>query len=145
MVVAELAVANFGQSPDTSALDIESALSGGELGDCESFSAMEDAASSVAAVRSMKGEALARTVAAVLINFDDDLRSDWLILADCLQVLFRLGKIGGDMIVGYPEAELYQRIVDALRSDETYRSLGGSACSSFEWRLQQYLRGLRLA
>lgn len=130
---------------------IESALAGFELGDAadgESFSVLEDTAYNAQAVRSMKGEALSRTIAAAMVNFDDGLRSDWHILATSLRIVFRTERIGGDTMVGCPEGELgdlFSSIVDGLRSNEAYRKFGDRSIRRFEQRLQLFLQDLAVA
>lgn len=140
-----LAAAGIGQTSDNSALDIGSTLSGLELGDGDPFSALEFIASNAKAVGSMKCEALSRTIAAAMINFDEDLRPAWRTLAESLRTVFRKEMIGGDSMVDCPEAELCElisSILVGLRSDEAYRNFGDGPMRRFEQRLQQFMHGL---
>lgn len=146
LVAQDLEVSGAGQIHDNSTIDVSSTMSRLDVAVLETSSSLKEFkadATNAEAIVSMNGEALSRTVAAAMVNFDDDLRSAWHILAESLQAEVRKCMISGDIIVRYPEAELHQQIFHGLRADEAYRSLGDSAAMSFEWRLQHFLRALR--
>lgn len=103
------------------------------------FAQLKAAAFDKEALASMKIEPLARTIAAVLINYNEYSRPRLPVLANCLRAVFGDLRIGGDLLVDYPE-EMLQLITSALRTNEAYTSYGDIANQNFERRLQRFLQ-----
>lgn len=105
--------------------------------------ALKAAASNSESLEAMGCEELSRTVAAAMMNFEEDALSRLPILAGCLRTVFGNLSIGGDSIVAFPQAELLEMIVGGLMKDPMYLGLSDAATRSFEWRLQRFLQRLR--
>lgn len=102
------------------------------------------AASDAKILTTMNLDALARTVAAATINFEEYSRPCLPVLSNCLRTVFGSMFISGDLFVEFPEAKLFEMVVDALRKDAIYVRLGENATLNLEWRLQRFLQRLRL-
>lgn len=121
---------------------IESVIAQLEISHSDSlfiFAELKAAAFDKESLASMKIEPLARTIAAVLINFDEYSRPRLPVLANCLRAVFHDLSIGGDLLLDYPE-EMLKSIAIALRKNEAYTSYGDIANENFERRLQRFLQ-----
>lgn len=105
--------------------------------------ALKASASNAEEIEGMNCEDLSKTVAAAMVNFEEDSRARLITLANCLRTAFGLLCIGGDSIVSFPEKDLLEMLVDALLQDKQYIALGDNATRNFEWRLQRFLQRLR--
>lgn len=91
----------------------------------------------------MGGEQLSLTVAACMINFNEDARFLLTDLASCLRTVFGQLAISGDAIVDFPAELLVPMVRDGLHELDVYKSFGASVTKLLEWRFEKYITGLR--
>lgn len=89
----------------------------------------------------MTNTELSQVVAAAMTGFEENSRSHLYTLFTSLMYAFGKTSISGDVLMDYPENELYEMIRSSLREDESYTSL--TASNIFDWRLKRYLNSLR--
>lgn len=124
-------------------VDIQSAAAQASPGKIADLVGLRARSVDTGALKTATVSELANVLAAAMIAFQPEFYADYVVLADCLRVVFTDGRISGDLILSYPFDKLMANVCGPLRKRAEYKAMGSAATEHFEWRLKELLNDLR--
>lgn len=104
---------------------------------------LREASTKAGTFESMTIDYLSSCVGGAMVNYQCDLSPHLDALIPSLGKVFRSNGIAGDSIANFPSKELLKVVIESLRKESKYISLGENVMRQCEWRLQRFLHNLR--